>query len=257
MKVLILGAGPAGFDNHDYPIWLTEHAGELLVERVARTCRTIGPAELIFAVREQDIRRHHINNVVGLAVPGAHVVQVRGNTAGAACTALLAIAHIDADDELLILNANEFIDEDYGVILRGFRERGLDGGVAVFPSLHPRYSYVRLDENELVIEAAEKKPISREATVGFYWYRHGRAFIQAAQRMIRKDAQVEGVFYICPAFNEMVLDQARIGIHRLPADHYHPVKSARQVEQYSDMPLPDPAPGTGPATGAAARWSRP
>jgi hypothetical protein len=253
IKVLVLGAGPAGLDNDDYPIWLTEHAGELLVERVARSCGTIGPSELIFAVRERDVRRHHINNIIELAVPGARIVQVRGSTAGAACTALLAIAHIGADDELLILNANEFINEDYGAILRGFRERELDGGVAVFPSLHPRYSYVRLDENELVIEAAEKKPISREATVGFYWYRRGGDFLRATQNMIRKDAQVDRVFYICPAFNEMVLDHARIGIHRLPAGHYHPVKSARQLERYTDMHLPESDPGAD----LPMPWNRP
>lgn len=239
MKVLILGAGPATIDGHDYPIWLAEHGGELLVERVARTCSSIEGAELVFAVREQDIRRHHISNVVELAVPGARVVQVRGTTAGAACTALLAIAHIDPAEELLILNANEFINQDYGAILRGFQARGLDGGVAVFPSLHPRYSYVRLDADELVVEAAEKRPISRNATVGFYWYRRGGDFVAAAQRMIRKDAQVEGVFYICPVFNEMVLNQAKIGIHRLPLDHYHPVKSAMQAERYAAAPFPE------------------
>jgi hypothetical protein len=46
--------------------------------------------------------------------------------------------------------------------------------------------------------------------------------------MIRKDAHVNGRYYICPAFNELVLDGARIGAHHIPVDRYHPVKSRRQ-----------------------------
>lgn len=236
MNILILGAGPASAEEQGYPIWLAEHAGELLVERLARACLAAGPARLIFAVREQDVRRYAIGNVIALAAPGAAIVPVRGTTKGAACTALLAIPHIGAEEELLILNANEFIDEEYGAILRGFRDRGLDAGVAVFPSLHPRYSYVRLDADGLVVEAAEKRPISREATAGFYWYRRGADFVRAVERMIEKDAEVDGLFFICPAFNELVLDQARIGVHRLAADRYHPIKSARQAEQYAAGP---------------------
>ena len=233
MNILLLGAGPAEADAAHYPIWLTEHAGELLIERIMRACGSLGQARLIFAVREQDVRRHHLDNVIALAAPCAEIVRIRGTTAGAACTALLAIGHIDAEEELLILNANEFIDEDYGQILAAFRTRGLDGGVAVFPSLHPRYSYVRLDEDELVVEAAEKRPISRNATAGFYWYRKGGEFVRSVQQMIRKDAHTDDVFYICPAFNEMILQQARIGIHRLPAERYHPVKSVQQLNQYA------------------------
>lgn len=237
MNILLLGAGPVEADAGQYPIWLTEHAGKLLIERIVCACSAMTGASLIFAVREQDVRRHHIDNVIALAAPGAEIVRVRGSTAGAACTALLAIGHIDAEKELLILNANEFIDEDYDQILAGFRARSLDGGVAVFPSLHPRYSYVRLDENDLVVEAAEKKPISRNATTGFYWYRQGKDFIRSVQQMIRKDAHTDNVFYICPAFNEMVLQQARIGIHRLPAERYHPVKSTQQIGQYAGAGL--------------------
>ena len=234
MNVLILGAGPADTDasNHDYPLWLADAGGELLVERIVRACRTLDGAQLVFAVRDADIRRHHIDNVISLVVPGAQVARIRGTTAGAACTALLAIRHIAPNDELLILNANEFLDEDYGAVIAGFQARDLDGGVAVFASIHPRYSYVRLGPDDLVVEAAEKKPISRDATVGFYWYRRGGDFVRAAERMIRKDAHLDGVFYICPVFNEMVLDQARIGVFRVPAGRYTPLKSSRQLEHY-------------------------
>jgi hypothetical protein len=117
-------------------------------------------------------------------------------------------------------------------VLADFRARQLDAGVLTFSSVHPRYSYVRVDGGGMVTEAAEKNPISRNATVGFYWFSQGRRFVEAVKKMIRKDAAVNGVFYICPALNELILEQARIGTRMISADHYHPLKTERQLEQF-------------------------
>jgi hypothetical protein len=41
-----------------------------------------------------------------------------------------------------------------------------------FKSTHPKWSFARLDQDGLVEEVAEKKPISDNATVGIYYYKH-------------------------------------------------------------------------------------
>ena len=53
----------------------------------------------------------------------------------------------------------------------------MDGGVIVFDSVHPRWSFVRVDKAGFVIETAEKRPISRLATAGFYYFRRGADFV--------------------------------------------------------------------------------
>ena len=239
MKILILAAGPAdtAADGDAYPALLAEEQGMLLVERTVERCQTIAGTQLIFAVRDEDIRRHHLDKVIQLVAKEAVVVPVSGTTAGAACTALLAIEHIADDDELLILNGNEIVDVDFAAVTRAFREARWDGGVVTFPSVHPRYSYVRKDADGLVQQAAEKEPISRHATAGFYWYRRGSDFVRAAQAMIRKGDTVGGLYYICPAFNQMVLRQARIGTYLIQAGQYRPVKSRRQRELLEEAAL--------------------
>jgi dTDP-glucose pyrophosphorylase len=142
------------------------------------------------------------------------------------------MTHLDPEAELLILNGNEFLDIDYEATIAGFRARGLDAGVVAFASIHPRYSYVLLDEDELVIQAAEKNPISRHAIAGFYWFRCAGDFIAGAQAMIRKDAHEDGKFFISPAFNELVLLGRKIGIQHVDSKQYHPLKSRRQISVY-------------------------
>ncbi len=239
MKALILGAGAQPADPDATPLWLLENDGVLLVERFVRACAAIDAA-LVFAVRAQEVKRWRIDSVIVLAAPGAALVPITGETAGAACTALLCIQHIDPEAELLILNSNEYLDIDYAAPIQAFRARGLDAGTVVFPSLHPRYSYVRLDRDGLIVEAAEKNPISRHATPGFTWFARGADFIHAAQDMIRKDASVDGRYFISLTLNEMVLRQKRMGVFEIDAKRYHPLKSPRQRSSFEAEDLPAP-----------------
>ena len=219
------------FDSNDnnYPLCLTELDGTPLIERLISSCKVIDNAKFIIALRESDICCYHLDNIIHLLAPNAKIIRITADTCGAACTALLAAGTINNDEELLILNGNELLNENFSKILKDFRLRNLVAGTVVFSSIHPRYSYVRLNTENLVIEAAEKNPISRHATAGFYWFLQGKDFVRAAQNMMRKDASVNGLFYICPSLNELVLEQARIGIYPIHAHQYHPLKTERHL----------------------------
>lgn len=232
MKVLILAAGPddVTIPGRGYPVALSEFDGHPLIELTLRSVAELQDARVICAIREEESPRSHLDNIIKLIDPTIEVLRVRHGTAGAACTALLAIDHID-DDELLILNANEILDADFPTIVHAFRSSSATAGVVVFPAVHPRYSYVRI-EGGLVIEAAEKRPISRSATAGFYWFRHGDEFVAGAMRMISKEASVGGLFYICPVLNELILDGKDVQTFAVQPSSYHPLKDDRQVYRY-------------------------
>jgi dTDP-glucose pyrophosphorylase len=233
LNVLIVAGGQSdsNADDGNYPLCLAEVNGAPLIQHLVNACEAIGAIRFVAAFRRSDIERFHLDNVVEVLTPGATIVSAEKETRGAACTALLAIGYIDNDDELLIINGNEWIDVDYQTVLTKFKERKLDAGAITFSSIHPRYSYVRLSEDDLVIEAAEKRPISRHATAGFYWFARGSDFVRSAQEMIHKDASVNGHFYICPVLSELVLAQARIGVFPIQPGQYHPLKTARQIMQ--------------------------
>ena len=230
MNVLILGAGKPAVeaDSGSYPTLLTELGGVTLVERILTSVAALPARRLIVALREEDVARHHVDHVVRLVAPNAQVVRSKGVTSGAACTALLASQHFLADEELLIVSANEWLSCSYSESVEGLRSHGFDAGTLVFDSVHPRYSYVRVREGQ-VLEAAEKKPISRHATAGFYWFARTSDFLAGAHEMIRKDAHVNGLFYVCPVFNELILAQKKVGALPLNPSHYHPVKTEQQA----------------------------
>jgi dTDP-glucose pyrophosphorylase len=232
MNVLILAAGQSTASHwDDYPLCLSELDGVPLIQRIFDSCLSIPDVRFIVAIRSEDSRRYHLDNTVRLLADGAKVVQVPDSTQGAACTALLAINYIDNDEELLILNGNELLDEDFSSVISESRHRRLAAAVITFSSVHPRYSYVRVNEAGNVVEAAEKNPISRHATAGFYWFAKGSYFVRAAQSTIRKGAAVNGHYYICPVLNELILEQLPIGTHAVKVNQYRPLKTEQQIAQ--------------------------
>lgn len=231
--VLILAANEAhDIRDRGYPLCLTEIDGKPLVQHLSERCNTIPKVKVIFTVRDEDCKRWHLDNMFNQLTTNCKVLHVERETGGAACTALLAIAYINNNEPLLIINGNELIDVDFYTIISQFTEKNYDAGIITFPSVHPRYSYVRLDAEGWVIESAEKNPISNHATAGFYWFKKGCDFVEAAQKMILKGAHVDDQYYICPVMNELILKQKLIGVHPIEASKYHPLKSERQIDRF-------------------------
>lgn len=139
------------------------------------------------------------------------IIQVDKVTEGAACTILLAEELIDNDDELLLANSDQWVDWDSEHFLKYMRNKNADGGIVTFTATHPKWSFAKVQEvTNLVTEVAEKKPISNVATVGIYYFKHGRDFVRGAKKMIEKEIRTNGEFYVCPVYNELIEEGKRI-----------------------------------------------
>lgn len=232
MNVLILAAGAAPMEPLDgeYPLMLAEIDGVTLIERVIRSVEAMVDERLIVALRRSEMARFHLGEVVSILRSDAKVVPVSDTVRGAACTALLAAEYLDGESELVIVNANQLLNMNLAEVVADFRKRGLDAGLVTFQSVHPRYSYVRVEDDGLVSEAAEKRPISKFASAGVYWFADGRRFLAGIRDMIRKDVHVGGDFYVTPVLNELILNQARIGVWKAEGGKYLPIKSQRQLQ---------------------------
>ncbi|EKE03243.1 MAG: hypothetical protein ACD_20C00228G0009 [uncultured bacterium] len=232
MKTIVLMAGGSedfAKEGYKFPKYLLEINGKPLLEHVINSFSAID-SDFIFIVKKEDAQKWHLESVIKLLVPDAKVFKVEKETKGAACTALFAIDDINNDEPLLITNGDQILDIDYKEFSESFKNK--DGGAAIFESVHPRWSYVKLDENGHVVEASEKRPISKNATAGTYYYSKGSDFVKSVINMIKKDANVNGLYYVCPAFNEMILEQKKISTYKIPREHYHSIANVEGLKQY-------------------------
>lgn len=170
-------------------------------------------ANFIFVVQREHRERFHLENMLPLIAPNCTIVEVERMTQGAACTALFAEEHIDNDSPLFFANSDQWVDWNPTQFMYEMQETGADGGIVTFKATHPKWSFAKIDENNFVTEVAEKNPISDNATVGYYYWKHGSDFVKYAKQMIQKDIRVNGEFYVCPVFNEAIADCKEIRTH--------------------------------------------
>ena len=179
-----------------------------------------------------DIIRFHAKRVARLISPNVRVFQIERQTGGSGCTALLAACQLAQDNELLIVSANELIKADIAAVLDEFRQQDFDGGLLCFSSLNPRYSFVRLDETGQAVEVSQRNPISKNATAGLFWYKTTAEFVRSAKQIILKDNKTDGLFFVAPAYNEMILAGQTIGVKSIENELYIPLKDTDQLRDY-------------------------
>lgn len=209
MKILIPMAGEGSrfaSEGYTFPKPLIDVEGKPMIQQVVENLNF--DAEYIFLVRKEHLKKYEgLYSTLDRITNGKFkVVEVNNLTEGAACTALLAKELIDNDEDLLIANSDQIIEyslENFKY-LKSFSS--VDAIVFSFNAVHPKWSFVKTNSFGIVIEVAEKNPISNIATCGIYWYKKGSDFVKYAKKMINKNVRVNNEFYIAPVYNELIKD---------------------------------------------------
>ena len=211
MNVLVPMAGAGSrFEQagYSFPKPLIEVKGKPMIQVVVENLNI--DANYIFVVQKNHREKYNLDSLLNLVAPNCKVIEVDKVTEGAACTALLAKEHINNDSPLFFANSDQFAQWDSNEFMYKMNETDADGGIVTFKNCHPKWSFARVDEKNNVSEVAEKNPISDNATVGYYYWKHGSDFVKYAEQMIQKNIRVNNEFYVCPVFNEAISDNKTI-----------------------------------------------
>lgn len=188
--------------GYTFPKPLIEIAGKPMIQIVVDNLNI--DANYIFIVQNEHRKNFNLDTCLNLIAPNCKIIGIDRITDGAACTALLAKEFIDNENPVFFANSDQFVEWSSNEFFYAMQESGADGGIPTFKSTHPKWSYVRLDEGNNVVEVQEKNPISDMATVGFYYFKKGSEFVKNAEEMIKANDRVNGEFYLCPVYNYLI-----------------------------------------------------
>lgn len=211
LNVLIPMAGAGSrFEKAGYtfPKPLIEVRGKPMIQVVVDSLNI--EANYIYIVQKSHREKYNLDTLLNLITPNCKIVDVDGLTEGAAVTTLLAKDFINNSNPLIIANSDQYLDWDSNEFMYKMQEQDVDAGILTFNSTHPKWSFAKLNEMGFVTEVAEKNPISDIATVGVYYWRNGSDYVKYAEQMISKNIRVNNEFYVCPVFNELILDEKKI-----------------------------------------------
>jgi beta-phosphoglucomutase-like phosphatase (HAD superfamily)/dTDP-glucose pyrophosphorylase len=216
LNVLIPMAGAGtrfSQQGYTFPKPLIEVNGKPMIEVVVDNLNI--DAHFIFLVQKEHYEQYNLKYLLNLIAPGCDIVQTDGVTQGAACSTLLAKELINNTNPLIIANSDQFIEWNSNECMYSFSADEIDAGILTFNSHHPKWSYVKLNDSGFVSDVAEKKVISDNATVGVYYWKHGKDYVKYAEQMIDKNIRVNNEFYVCPVFNEAIIDNKKIKIKKI------------------------------------------
>ena len=211
LNVLIpmAGAGSRFVDaGYVFPKPLIEVDGKPMIQVVVENLNI--DANYIYVVQKAHREKFNLDTLLNLITPNCTIVEVDGVTDGAACTALLAKEFIDSGNPLFFANSDQFVEWDSNEFFYKMNENDCDGGIPVFHSTHPKWSFAKLDDDGYVTEVQEKNPISNLATIGFYYWKKGSDFVKYAEQMIDEDIRVNGEFYVAPVYNIGINDGIKV-----------------------------------------------
>jgi len=217
MQIVIPMAGEgksykeAGFT---FPKFLVDINGKPMIQLVTENINT--DAKFIFIMNRKEYEQYNMKHMLALLVDNFEVVLIDEKTDGAPQTILAAEDLIDNEAPLTIFNSDQYMDWNSNEFFYAMAADECMGGIVTFESTHPMYSFVKTDQDGFVSECAEKKPISRNATAGVYYFKQGNYFVKAAKEMIAKQISTNGVYYVCPVYNELIQQGMKIRKYDIP-----------------------------------------
>jgi len=194
--------------GYKFPKFLVDVAGKPMIQWVTENINA--EARYIFILNEDHYNKYNLKYMLPLLVKNLEIITIKSNTEGAPQTVLLAENLINNDSPLAIINADQFMEWNSNEFFYAMAADQCDGGIVTFDSTHPMYSFVKTGEDGFISECAEKKPISRDATAGVYYFRRGRDFVEGAKKMIGKNITTNNQFFICPVYNELIQNNMKI-----------------------------------------------
>lgn len=214
---------------------LIDVCGKSMIERVLDNFSTVSNKKFILIVRKEHIENNKSFFEELVKKYTCNIITVDKITEGAACTILKAVGFINNEEELLLANSDQVVDMKINDFTDDCRKRGLDGSILTFYAQHAKWSYARVNENGLLVESKEKKVISSHATVGIYFFRKGRYFVNSAVEMIANNDRVKNEFYTAPAYNYSIKNGLKIGIYEIDKLKMFGLGTPEDLENYKKL----------------------
>ena len=159
------------------------------------------------------------------------IVKLNEVTDGAACSLLTAKQYIDTDEPLISINSDQVLHWDSQKFISKCKEEPDVSWIMTYPHTDIKHSFVKVDNNGMVIETAEKVAISEMASVGLYHWSKGSLFVKGAEEMIANNDKHNNEYYLAPVYNYTCKNNI-VKPYEVQATNFTPVGTPADLATY-------------------------
>lgn len=144
-----------------------------------------------------------------LGITDMEIVELDRLTKGQAHTVLFAEPHLDPAMPIAIYNIDTHVDSSQIPVY----SMEADGIIPCFTATEDKWSFVRTDQAMNALEVREKKPISTNATLGFYWFSSYALYAATYHTYYSNPVNIEkNELYIAPLYNQLIAEGKKVKI---------------------------------------------
>ncbi|MGV1717167.1 glycosyltransferase family 2 protein [Vibrio furnissii] len=206
--------------GYSKPKYMLEAKGKTLFEHSVLSFEKYFKDELfVFVIRNvYETKKFVIDQVKKLGIKEFKIVCLDVETKGQAETVFLGLDGVDDNESLTIFNIDTFRPE-FSYPDLSSKE---DGYLEVFQGSGDNWSFV-LPENEestLLVETAEKRPISNLCCTGLYYFNKVSDFKISYNDYLNKPKELweKGELYVAPLYNFLIKNGKSIHYHKIECD---------------------------------------
>ena len=185
---------------------------------------------IIFVCLGSHIDDYGVDRAILKELDGLPVVihRIDEVTDGQLRTVVTAREHFSVTNPLVVFNADTWFVHDQNEFLA--RAQQADGLLGVSSMAGDRWSFVRIDEDEAVVEVVEKRRISDHVCTGLYQFADTSKFLEDADAMFAADERTNGEFFVAPIYQRMIERGERVQI--MPAERFLPIGTTDELESF-------------------------
>lgn len=164
-----------------------------------------------------------------LEIDNYHLILLDYLTDGQATTATLAEKYWNKEHALLIYNIDTYVEPGQ----MNSEELKGDGFIPCFKAEGDHWSFVRLDEQERVVEIKEKQRISDHCTLGAYYFKTCGLYKKLYDEYYSEEKNlVKGEKYVAPLYDYLLSKGGEIYISDIAPERVHVLGTPEELEYF-------------------------
>lgn len=187
--------------------------------------------EFIFITRKGTYNLEFIEKICNkLEIKKYKIKELDYLTDGQASTAFLCDSLISEDESVLIYNIDTYVKE-YSILKSDLKN--YDGFIPVFKAQGEKWSFIKIDKNNKVIDVVEKIRISDLASIGLYYFKNWKDYKKIYLKYkeeIKKDFKE---VYIAPIYRYLLQDKKEIGYIILNEEDVHILGTPEDLKKFN------------------------
>ena len=229
MNVIILAAGIQDTLETKYPTYLTEVNSKPFIEYQLKFLKPLKPKKILMPVVKMPNISIEPSNILKNISNIIEVIEIPKPTSGGLMSALMCSDHLNLNEELIVMNCNEYVNTDITELVEFGRSKKADATIAFFNSLHPRYANAKILSSNRIIEITFNNSNTNMACSGLIWFKSSREFIKNSCKFLEKMNFYKKPVYFQNVLNQMILDNFVVNGFEIKNEQYLPLKNVQDL----------------------------